>query len=102
MKDILMTALFIVVTIYNIFKNRKILKELTRSQMIGTGISYLVAIFLAFVLIYYGGNWIVAHFSNIIFKYIMFLAIVCIALYLCVSTLNKALQKITNGVLPKS
>lgn len=40
------------------YKNRTILKELSKFQIFGVGISYFVAIFLAFMLIYYGGNWV--------------------------------------------
>ncbi|BAQ10608.1 transcriptional regulator [Bacillus sp. OxB-1] len=102
MKSILMTTLFIVIVIYNIRKNREILKQFTKLQIIGVGISYLIAIFLAFILIYYGGNWLAGQISNIILKYVVFIVIVLIALYLCVGILNKVLQKITNGVLPRN
>ena len=102
MKDILMTAFFIVIIIRTILKNRKVIKELTKLQIYGVGISYLVATLMASICIYYGGNWVAGHFSNIIFSYVIFLAVFCIALYLCISILNKVLQKITNGVLPKN
>lgn len=102
MKDILITVLSIVIMIYVILKNRKIIKQLIKFQIFGVGISYLFTIFIAFILVYYGGNWIAGQFSNTFFKYIIFFAVVCIALYLCVNILNKVLQKITNGILPKS
>ncbi|WP_145543229.1 hypothetical protein [Virgibacillus sp. SK37] len=102
MKDILITTLSIAIIIYALFKNRKTLKKLTWLQNFSVGISYLAAIFLAFILIYYGGNWVAGQFSNIIFKYLIFLVIVCIAIYLSVSILNKVLNKVTNGILPKS
>jgi hypothetical protein len=102
LKSIQMTTLFIVIVIYNIRKNREILKQFTKLQIIGVGISYLIAIFLAFILIYYGGNWLAGQISNIILKYVVFIVIVLIALYLCVGILNKVLQKITNGVLPRN
>ena len=102
MIDILMTTLFIVILIRAILKNRKILKELTKRQIFGVVISYLITVFIAFIFIYYGGNWVAGYFSNIFFKYVIFLVVVCIALYLCISILNKVLQKITNGILPKN
>lgn len=100
--DFLMIILFIVVTIYHIYKNREVVvKELTKFQIFGVGASYLVTIIFAFILIYYGGNWVAGLFSNIFFKNMVFLAIVCMALYLSVSILNRVLLRITNGVLPK-
>ncbi len=101
MKDILIITLSIVITIYVILKNRKILKELTKLQLSGVGISYLVAIFIAFICIYNGGNWIAGYSPNMIVRYIIQLIIVCLTLYLCGSILSKILQKITKGVLPK-
>ncbi|MEQ2528236.1 hypothetical protein WMO40_16235 [Bacillaceae bacterium CLA-AA-H227] len=101
MKDTLMSVLFITITIYIIWKNRITLMKLTKIQLIGVVLSYLVAIFVVFSLIYFGGNWIAGQFSNVILKYIIFLAIVCIVLYFCGSILQRVLEKITNGVLPK-
>ena len=100
MNDIFKILLFIITLIYVIAKNRKIFKELTKSQVFGVVISYLAVIFIAFILIYFGGNWVAGHFSNTIFKYVVFFAVVCISLYLCIILLNKILQKITNSILP--
>ena len=102
MEDVLKILLSIVIMIYVILKNRKIFKELTKSQIFGVGVSYLIAIIIAFILIYFGGNWVAGHFSNTFIEYMIFLAVVCVSLYLCVRILNKVLQKITNGILPKS
>lgn len=101
MYDILMMALFIAFTIYVILKNRKILKELSKIQILGVGISYIVTVITAFICIYFGGNWIAGYSPSIIVKYIVQLIVVCITLYLCVSILNNTLEKITKGVLPK-
>ena len=62
MIDILMTTLFIVILIRAILKNRKILKKLTKYQIFGVVISYLITVFIAFIFIYYGGNWVVEYF----------------------------------------
>lgn len=101
MKDILMSVLFIIITIYIIWQNRKTLKKLTKIQLIGVVLSYLVAIFVGVFLVYYVGNWIAGQFSNIFLKYIIFLAVVCIMLIFCGGILRKVLEKITNGTLPK-
>jgi len=102
MKDFLMPTLFIIIMTYTIYKHRKNLKQLTKLQIIGVGISYLVATLFAFILIYYGGNWIAGEMPNIILKYLVFTVVVCIALYLTGNILTKALQKVTNGILPKN
>lgn len=101
MNDIFISVLSIIIMIYLIMKNRKTLKKLTRIQLFGVVISYLVTIFVVFCLIYYGGNWITGQFSYIFFKYIIFIAVVCIVLFFCGGILRIVLEKITNGVLPK-
>ncbi|MGN7477756.1 hypothetical protein ACTHOQ_07860 [Solibacillus silvestris] len=101
MKDILMIALSFLLIANNIFRNRGTLKKLTKIQVLGVGISYLIAIIAAFIFVYYGGNWIAGQFSNSVLKYIISFAVVCFVLYFCVSILNKMLQKVTNGILPK-
>jgi uncharacterized membrane protein required for colicin V production len=103
MKETLL-ALSFVLTIYVILKNRKVLngllKELSSVQILGVAISYIVTITIAFIFIYYGGNWIAGYFPNMVVRYIIQLIVVCITLYLCGSVLGKALQKTTKGVLP--
>ncbi len=102
MIDFTLFALSIVIAIYIIFNNRNKIRELTSSQIIVVGFSYLITVFIAFICIYYGGNWIAEQFSIIIFKYIIFLIIVFITIYFCKSILRKMINKITNGVLPGS
>lgn len=99
--EYLLITISIVIIIYRIIKNRLTLKELTKSQILGIGLSYLLATLIGFILIYYGGNWIVGLISNIILKYIVFLIIVLIVLDISVMILNKLLLKITKGILPK-
>jgi hypothetical protein len=103
MKEILLFLSF-VLTIYVILKNRKVLngllKELSSVQILGVAISYIVTITIAFIFIYYGGNWIAGYFPNMVVSYIIQLIVVCITLYLCGSILSKVLQKTTKGVLP--
>ena len=71
MEDVLKILLSIVIMIYVILKNRKIFKELTKSQIFGVGVSYLIAIIIAFILIYFGGNWVAGHFSNTLIEYMI-------------------------------
>ena len=83
-----------------IFKNKKILKQLSIAQRIGVGLSFLATVLIAFIGVYFGGNWIAAQFSSTIFKYIVFFIIVCLVIYPCKFMLGKVLNKITKGVLP--
>jgi|SRR5699024_9682169 len=102
MKDVLILGLSVLVIVYVVIKNREKLKELSTSQILGVGASYLLATILASLLIYYGGNWIAEQFSSLLFKYIAFIGVVLLSLCLCINLLNKVLQKITNGRLPNS
>jgi Kef-type K+ transport system membrane component KefB len=89
-------------TIYLIYKNRKILKELTKFQVLGVLITFLITIYIAFICIFYGGNWIAGKFTNMIVKTTIQYIVIFITLFICVSILYKILKKITNGVLPKN
>ncbi|GGN62503.1 hypothetical protein [Oceanobacillus indicireducens] len=100
MKDSLIVVLSIVVVTYIIYKNRIKLKELTKFQILGTGFTYLAVACIGGFIIYYGGNWVAGKMPNLFFKYIIFLVVICITLYLCVSVLHKLLRKITSGKLP--
>lgn len=100
MKDILVVILSIVIITYIIFKNWKKLKELTKLQIFGVGITYLSVASLGGSFIYYGGNWIAGKIPNLILKYIVFVGVICMTLYVCIGVLNKLLRKITNGVFP--
>ena len=101
MTDNILSVLSIVIMLSIFYKNRTTLKELTKFQLLGAAICYLFAILIAFVFVYYGGNWVAGQFSNTIFNSIIFIAVILIVLYPTVSILNKLLHKITNGILPK-
>ncbi|MFC0190122.1 hypothetical protein ACFFJY_17635 [Fictibacillus aquaticus] len=101
-KDLVFLTLFIIVVVYNIVKNRNLLKELTILQLLGTGVSYLAAIMLAFVSIYYGGNWISGFVSNRFLEVTVQFVTICFTLMFCGYILPFLLKKMTNGVLPKS
>ncbi|MFB7142171.1 hypothetical protein ACFCYN_21325 [Gottfriedia sp. NPDC056225] len=100
--DILMTIMLIIITIYKILKNRKIIKELTKLQILGVIITYLMTIFLMFICVYYGGNWIGGDLSNLFVRKLIQIIVIIITLILFGSVLEKTLKKITNGVLPKN
>lgn len=101
LEHILMVILFIIVTIQKISENKKVLKALSKNQLVGVGLSYILSILIAFVCIYYGGNWIAGYIPNEIIKFLIQVMIILLTLYLCVSMLNKTLKKITKGVLPE-
>ncbi|MFB7138752.1 hypothetical protein ACFCYN_03720 [Gottfriedia sp. NPDC056225] len=97
----LMTILFIVITIYKILKSRKIIKELTKLQISGVFLTYLITIFFMFICIYYGGNWIGESLSNLFVRKLIQIIVIILTLIIFGNILEKTLKKITNGVLPK-
>lgn len=101
MFDYIMIAAFPVLAIYKIYKNRDLLKKFSKTQIIGIALSYLAAISLAFVCIYYFGNWIAGFALNSIIRFIISIAVILSSLLISISILNKVLEKVTNGVLPK-
>lgn len=98
MFDYIMIAAFPVFAIYKI---RALLKKFSKTQIIGIALSYLAAISLAFICIYYFGNWIAGFALNSIIKSIFSIAVILASLMLSISILNKVLEKLTSGVLPK-
>ncbi|MFN7249822.1 MAG: hypothetical protein ACK4M9_03435 [Anaerobacillus sp.] len=102
MLKFMLFALKIAILIFIIHKNKTILKQLTLPQLTGVGSSYIFTVFIAFIFIYYGRNWIVDEVKSRYFGYIIFLFIICVTIYLCKFILGKVLIKITNGVLPSS
>ncbi|GGI12943.1 hypothetical protein [Gottfriedia solisilvae] len=98
MKDIFMLVMFVVITIYILFKNRNLLKELTILQIIGLLISYIITAGLAFVCIYYGGNWLAGFFSSFILRIIIKIIVIYTVLAVCVNILNKVTTKVTKGI----
>jgi len=95
MNDILMLVIFVLISIYIIFKNRNLLKGLTKFQISGVLISYLITIVLAFICIYYGGNWLAGFFTNFILRLIIKIIVIYIVLAICVNLLNKVTTKFT-------
>ena len=100
LEDLVVSVFCIVMGIYVIAKNRKVVRELSFLQLVFALFSFLTAVGIAFVSIYYGGNWIAGQFSNPAVRFIVFALIVLLTLSLWSWILRKMLHKITNGVLP--
>ncbi|GGP13987.1 hypothetical protein [Oceanobacillus neutriphilus] len=99
----ILSVLCTILLVFNFWKNRKKLKEtyskLNYVQIIGVIISYLITIVIVFMLIYYAGNWLVSFIPFTFLRSAAFLVIVVVVLFSCLYLLNKALTKITNGIL---
>ncbi|WP_374216430.1 hypothetical protein [Bacillus bingmayongensis] len=61
-------------------------------------ISYTVATFIGFLLIYYGGNWLVSYIPFEPLKTIASIIIIIAVLSCCLKVLNQLLKKVSNGV----
>lgn len=104
LKDFILITLLILLMIRNFIKNKDTLREfkkLNKAQLLGVAINFILTVIVATVLIFYGGNWIAGQFSNIFLKTSVFAFIVLLVLYFIGSLSNKAMSKITHGILPK-
>ncbi|MGM0845682.1 MAG: hypothetical protein ACQEUT_11950 [Bacillota bacterium] len=101
MIDFFMVLAFSIVIIYAVYKNKDILKKLSTNQILGVTASYLAATIISFSGIYYFGNWIVGYAPNSFLSFLLSIVIILSTLFVCISILNKVLEKITNGILPK-
>lgn len=103
----LMETLFVILPaillVYLFVKYREVVKEtyvkLTIVQFIGVIITYLVTIFIVFILIYYVGNWLLGYITFKPLTIAIKIALVIVVLFSASNLLNKTLKKITNGVL---
>lgn len=97
------SILSIVLLVYVSWKYRKEMKatykKLTVTQLLGIILSYVVAIFIAFLFIYYGGNWAVSYITFEWLRTVAFIIIAITALSFCSKVLNTVVRKISNGVL---
>ncbi|MDM8098550.1 MULTISPECIES: hypothetical protein [Oceanobacillus] len=95
--------LSIVLFAFNFWKNRKELRatysKLHAVQIIGVIISYLVTIAIAFVLIYYAGNWLVSFIPFAFLRSAAFFVTIAVVLFFCLDLLHKVLTRITKGIL---
>ena len=101
--DTVFSILPTIILVYLFVKYRKKVKEtyskLTGVQLLAVVIAYLITIFVAFILIYYVGNWLLGYITfkplNIVAKIVLIIFVLSSVLNL----LNKSLKKISNGVL---
>ncbi|MFC9542445.1 hypothetical protein ACFTQ7_21620 [Lysinibacillus sp. NPDC056959] len=94
-------AYCIVVAINLIHKNRESIRQLTAKQLILASFVYLSTVFLWFICIYYGGNWIAGQFSSRFMQLVVFILLIIITISLCQWPLRKILNRVTSGIFPK-
>ncbi|MCU9614800.1 hypothetical protein OEV98_14750 [Caldibacillus lycopersici] len=102
MIDIFFFLFVILMLINNFFKNRSRLKEVTKWQLLGVSITYIVPVFIAFICIYFGINWLADFIANPIVKYIVQFIIVYFVLYATSTLMRKILYTITDGKMPRN
>ncbi|PID13873.1 hypothetical protein CSV63_15730 [Sporosarcina sp. P34] len=104
MNDLVLISLLVLLVIRNFIKDKETwreIKKLHTSQLIGVTINFILTVLAITTLIFYGGNWLAAKFSNFFLQSFSFIVIVFLVLS-CIGTLSdKAMNKITNGALPK-
>lgn len=96
-----MIIVFIGTIIYQVRKNKEKIAALSGRQMVGAAVAFILTVFVAFVSIYYGGNWLVSFLSNGILKTAIQFLIIIFVISLCTSLLNKMLKRITNGIIDR-
>lgn len=94
-------AYCIVVAINLIHKNRESIRQLTAKQLILASFVYLSTVFLGFICIYYGGNWIAGQFSSRFMQLVVFILLIIITISLCQWPLRKILNRVTSGIFLK-
>ncbi|WP_242144209.1 MULTISPECIES: hypothetical protein [unclassified Bacillus cereus group] len=97
------SILSIILFMYILWEHKKEVKEmyenLTVMQLIGMILSYIVATFVAFLFIYYGGNWIVNYIPFSPLKTVVSIIIIVAVLFCCLKVLNHVLKKICGDAL---
>lgn len=101
MGDLFLMILSFLVVIYKIQENKEILRKLSKIQLAGVFLAYLLTIVLSFFCIYFGGKWIKEYSPHPVLTFISQVIIVIVTLVLLVNALYKVLNKITNGIFPK-
>lgn len=101
MLGILTFILFLVVVISIIKRHKADLGKLTKLQLSGGVASFLIAILIAFICIYYIGNYITDYIHHRVLRTIVEVLIIIVTLSFCRTMLWKALHKITKGIFPK-
>lgn len=84
------------------FKNKNLFKKLSTKQLFGVAIAYLMAVFIGFICVFFGGNWVAEQISTKFFSVGVFILVILITLSIIQFFLSKILFKITNGLFGSS
>ncbi|MGG4509582.1 hypothetical protein ABEP00_06960 [Heyndrickxia sporothermodurans] len=87
--------------IYKTHKNKEILRMLSKTQLTGVSLAYLLTMVIGAFCLNFGGKWIKEYSPHPVLTFISQVIIVVVTLGLLVKALYKVLYKITNGILPK-
>mgnify|MGYP003463379394 FL=1 len=99
---IILLIICLVQAIILMFKNKNLLKKLSYKQLFGIAIAYVTAVFIGFICIYFGGNWVTEQISTKFLSVGVFILIILITLSIIQFFLSKILFKITNGLFGNS
>src|SRR5690625_4168276 len=97
---------FVIISLILLFlaiKNRQAIKDtylqLNAKQIISIILSYIIALIVVFLLLYYGGNYIVSFITIPTLHFIVKIVIIFFVLSTCLAILNKVVSKISKGIL---
>jgi len=92
-----------IILVFLMIKNRQEIKEtyskLNAKQITGIILSYIITIAVVFILIYYGGNYVVSFITVPALNFAVKVIIILFVLTTCVGILNKVVSKISKGIL---
>lgn len=83
-------------------KNINLFKKLSTKQLFGITIAYVMAVFIAFICIFFGGNWVAEQMPAKFLSVGVFILIIIITISIIRFFLGKILFKITNGLFGSS
>ncbi|QTD39941.1 hypothetical protein [Sporosarcina sp. Te-1] len=96
--SLLVSAVLVLIIVY---KNKDIWKKLTSFQRVWIVLSFLGVVAVAYVAIYYGGNWLAGQISNTFLGFLVFVLIVFLTLSVGKAIWTGLLRTITKGLLPQ-
>lgn len=99
MKDWFSVVLLVVLIIYQTYNHRDLLRKLNKRQLLGIVLTYSMAILVATIIIYYGGNWLANLFPTTLLKFIVFMVVVIVTFIGIGFVISKVLHRITGGLL---
>ena len=92
----------LVALILLMFKNINLFKKLSTKQLFGITIVYVMAVFIAFICIFFGGNWVAEQMPAKFLSVGVFILFILITMSIIRFFLGKILFKITNGLFGSS